>query len=254
MTPSIMILLAGVVLATSFLSGIFGMAGGLILIGVLLVLLPVQDAMALHGITQTASNGWRALLWWRFIRFRSAAGYILGCCLALIVWAMIKYVPDKAVAMLMLGLTPFIAQRLPRMLKPNAQSLAHGIGYGAACMSLLVLTGVVGPLVDMFFLGGTLERREIVATKAFCQVFGHVAKFIYFGMLIDQVAQIDLTLAAIGVACALIGTTVARRFLEGMSDVQFRTWTGRIIVTVSLFYIGQGTYLLAVPVLKAAVP
>ena len=60
MTPLMMLLLCLVMLATSFLSGIFGMAGGMILIGVLLVLLPVQTAMVLHAVTQIASCGWRA--------------------------------------------------------------------------------------------------------------------------------------------------------------------------------------------------
>src|SRR3954454_20225446 len=45
---------------TAFLSGLFGMAGGLILIGVLLTLMPLPTAMVLHAITQMASNGWRA--------------------------------------------------------------------------------------------------------------------------------------------------------------------------------------------------
>src|SRR3954463_13626565 len=48
---------------TAFLSGLFGMAGGLILIGVLLALMPLPTAMVLHAITQMASNGWRAFLW-----------------------------------------------------------------------------------------------------------------------------------------------------------------------------------------------
>ena len=39
-----------IVTATSFLSGLFGMAGGLILIGALLALLPVATAMVLHAI------------------------------------------------------------------------------------------------------------------------------------------------------------------------------------------------------------
>ena len=51
---------AAAVLFTSFLSGIFGMAGGMILMGLLLAMLPVATAMLLHGITQLASNGWRA--------------------------------------------------------------------------------------------------------------------------------------------------------------------------------------------------
>ena len=47
-------------LGTSFLSGIFGMIGGLVLMGVLLLFLPVPAAMTLHAITQMTANGWRA--------------------------------------------------------------------------------------------------------------------------------------------------------------------------------------------------
>src|SRR5260370_14622847 len=47
---------------TALLSGVFGMAGGLILVGVLLVVMPLPQAMVLHAVTQMASNGWRALV------------------------------------------------------------------------------------------------------------------------------------------------------------------------------------------------
>ena len=60
MTPLMIAMLGLLMVATSFLSGIFGMAGGLILIGVLLTLMPLPAAMVLHAITQMASNGWRA--------------------------------------------------------------------------------------------------------------------------------------------------------------------------------------------------
>ena len=48
------------ILSTAFISGIFGMAGGMILMGILLAMMPVAAAMVLHGVTQMASNGWRA--------------------------------------------------------------------------------------------------------------------------------------------------------------------------------------------------
>src|ERR1700759_978114 len=69
--------------ATAFLSGLFGMAGGLILIGVLLALMPLPTAMVLHAITQMASNGWRALLWRKHIRWRPVANYMVGAAIAL---------------------------------------------------------------------------------------------------------------------------------------------------------------------------
>ena len=58
------------------------------------------------------------------------------------------------------------------------------------------MTGVSGPLMDTFFLGGNFGRREIVATKATCQVASHFTKLIYFGGIIDQAATLDPVLAA----------------------------------------------------------
>ena len=86
MTPLLMLVITLSMFMTAFLSGIFGMAGGMILIGILLAVLPLPAAMALHAVTQMASNGWRALLWWRYVRLKSAAGYLLGCALALSAW------------------------------------------------------------------------------------------------------------------------------------------------------------------------
>ena len=57
------LLLFGAVLATSVISGIFGMAGGLILMLILAQMFTVPAAMVLHGVTQFFSNGWRAVLW-----------------------------------------------------------------------------------------------------------------------------------------------------------------------------------------------
>src|SRR5204862_1897991 len=88
MAPVLILAITAVMVATAFLSGIFGMAGGLILIGILLVLLPLPEAMALHAVTQMASNGWRGLLWWRHVRWRLVVIYLAGCALALGAWSL----------------------------------------------------------------------------------------------------------------------------------------------------------------------
>lgn len=244
MTPVLMLVLALVMAATSFLSGIFGMAGGMILIGVLLALMPVPQAMALHAVTQMASNGWRGLLWWRHVRPAAAASYLAGCCAAMLLWSFWRYVPSAPTAMLFLGLTPFTVRLLPERLKPDAARVSHGLVYGAICMCLLLLTGVVGPLIDMYFLGGKLDRREIVATKAVCQLFGHGVKLFYFSSVIDQAATVDPIMIVVAIVASMVGTSAARRFLEAMSDTQYRTWAGRLITSISGYYVLQGAYLL----------
>src|SRR5690242_18201335 len=197
--------------ATAFLSGLFGMAGGLILIGVLLALMPLPSAMVLHAITQMASNGWRAFLWREHIRWRPVAVYLIGCALALAAWSITRYVPDKPIALLLLGVTPFMARMMPASIKPDPDSVRQGTFYGFICMGLMLMTGVSGPLMDTFFLGGKFGRKEVVATKAACQVASHCVKLVYFGGIIDQAASLDPMLAAVAVAASMLGTTLARR-------------------------------------------
>jgi uncharacterized membrane protein YfcA len=227
------------------------MAGGMILIGVLLMLMPLPTAMVLHAITQMASNGWRALLWREHIRWRPVAIYLIGCGLALGAWSLTRYVPDKPIALLLLGITPFMARMTPASVKPNPDSIAQGSFYGFICMGLMLMTGVSGPLMDTFFLGGNFGRKEVVATKAACQVASHFVKLVYFGGIIDQAASLDPVLAAVAIAASMLGTSLARRLLEAMSDTQFRTWANRLITTIACYYIGYGSWLLLGPYLKA---
>jgi len=236
-------------LGTAFLSGIFGMAGGMILVGVLLALLPVPDAMMLHGVTQMASNGWRALLWCRYVSWRAVAAYLLGCAIALALWSLARYVPSKPVALLLLGLTPFVVRLAPAGYRPDPESARQGALYGTLCMTLILLTGVAGPLIDTFFLGGKLDRRQIVATKSMCQIFGHGAKLIYFGAVIDQAASVDPLVAGLAIACSMIGTTLAAKVLLAMTDAQYRTWANRIITALAGYYVAHGAVLVFVRVL-----
>jgi len=247
MIPLITITLCATMLGTAFLSGIFGMAGGMILIGVLLALLPLPEAMMLHGITQMASNGWRAALWIRHVRWGSILPYVAGGLVALWLWSLTRYVPAKPVALLLLGVTPFLARLMPKSLKPDPESILQGMIYGLLCVGLILLTGVSGPLIDTFFLGGkNFDRKQIVATKACCQVFGHLTKLIYFGGLIDQAATFDPVMAVLAILMSMLGTTLAARVLEKMSDKQFRLWANRVITTIAGYYVVQGGYLLMV--------
>ena len=245
MSPLLILGICTVMVGTSFLSGVFGMAGGMVLIGVLLTVLPVPTAMALHAVTQIASNGWRALLWWRHVRWRIVAAYIAGCAAALAVWSVWLFVPSKPLALLFLGITPFLARLIPEGRRLTPDRFAHGTTIGVTCMSLLLLTGVAGPLLDQFFLGGTLERRQIIATKGMCQIFGHATKLLYFGVLIDQVGTVDPLVACLAIASAVLGTMLSKKVLEAMSDSTYRRWAGHIITVISGFYVLQGSWLLA---------
>lgn len=245
MSPLLIAILCLVMVGTSLLSGVFGMAGGMVLIGILLVMMPVPEAMMLHGVTQMASNGWRGLLWWRYVRLGAAGSYVFGSLIALLIWSFTRYVPSTPVALLLLGLTPFAVRLAPSNYRPNPEQWHQGVLYGLACMTLILLCGVAGPLVDQFFLGGKLDRREIVATKAVCQVFAHAAKLIYFGTMVSQTGSLDPIVAALAIVSSMVGTTLAKRILEAMNDQQYRRWANAIITVIAGYYVCHGTVLIA---------
>jgi uncharacterized protein len=244
MTISMALGLGLLMVFTAFLSGIFGMAGGMVLIGVLLFLLPLPMAMVLHAVTQMASNGWRAFLWWRHIQWRITAFYVMGCFIAVGIWSLTLYVPEKSIALLMLGLSPFVLRIVPTRLMPATLGPVQALGGGIACMALMLLTGVTGPLVDQLFLRSPMNRQQIVATKASCQVFGHGLKLLYFGALIEQAGSVEPWVLVMAVGASMLGTSLGKQILERLSDGQFRTWAGRLITVLGLYYVGYGLVLL----------
>jgi uncharacterized membrane protein YfcA len=246
MTP--LLTFAGIslaVVATSFISGILGMAGGMILMGALLALMPVPAAMLLHGVTQMASNGWRALLWRTEIAWPIAARIAAGALVALAVFGTLRLVVSRPVAYLILGTTPFATYLLPRDAHLDVDRRGHAFACGVVCTVLQLLCGVSGPLLDVFFLRSKMGRRAVVATKAAAQTFGHAVKILYFGALsagADSAVEWWLALTMIGLA--MLGTTLSRKALERISDVDFRQWTRRTVLVVGAYYLGSGAWML----------
>lgn len=232
-------------ICTSLLSGVFGMAGGLILVGVLLVVMPLPQAMVLHAVTQMASNGWRALLWRRHIVWKLTLANLVGSMASVGLWSIWFYVPDKAVALLLLGLSPFVVRAIPESVLPRTLGGGQMLGGSAVCMVLMLTSGVTGPLLDTLFLRSSLGRKEIIATKASCQLFNHSLKLVYFGLLIEQSGSVEPWVVGLAIAASMLGTSLGKLVLERLSDIQFRTWSNRIITVLATYYVGYGLALLS---------
>jgi uncharacterized protein len=74
MAPSVLALIGATIVFTSILSGVFGMAGGMILLGVLLNYFDVATGMILFSIIQLFANGWRVVA-----QLRAVAHFRLVC-------------------------------------------------------------------------------------------------------------------------------------------------------------------------------
>jgi uncharacterized membrane protein YfcA len=231
-------------LVTSFISGILGMAGGMILMGILLALMPLPAAMMLHGVTQLASNLWRAVLWRNQVDWRVFRGYALGALVALGLFAMVRLVVGKPVALIAMGFTPFVTLWLPEGLHLNVERRGHSFACGLVSSAISLTAGVSGPILDIFFVRSKMRRHAVVATKAMTQSFSHVLKIFYFGAVVSLVGgRVDPWTGAMMVLLAVAGTSLSRTVLERMDDASFRLWTRRTVLTLGVFYVGNGIFL-----------
>ena len=246
-------LVGAAALGTSFLSGVFGMIGGLVLMGVLLLFLPVPAAMTLHAITQMTANGWRAVVWRQHILWRVLPGYLLGSAVVFAVLAVVQFSPPKPWVYLCLGIMPFAARALPRQHAPEIRHRGAPVAVGAMVMALHVLAGVSGAILDMFFLAKDLDRRLVVSTKAMTQSVGHAIKFAYFTLIAAIPAQaataaapdaapasVPVWLFLMSAALAVCGTTLAKPVLHRFSNDSFQTWSRRLVLGIGAVYLAQG--------------
>ncbi len=245
MTPAALAVIGVAVLGTSFLSGIFGMAGGLILLGVLLLYLDVGPAMVLFGSIQMAANGWRALLWHKKVHWSIVWRYVVGLVAAFGIMRFVAFFPDKAMLYIGLGLMPFLADALPRAATPDITSSGAPYICGFVIMVLQLLAGAAGHVLDMFFQKSGLDRRDIVGTKAVCQTVSHLFRILYFGSLAGLETEVPWWVFAVALGLAFTGTSLAALVLNRMTDENFRWWGRRIIYAVSGTFLARGLWLLA---------
>src|SRR3989442_6567663 len=110
MTPAVLAIIGVTIVFSSFVSGVFGMAGGMVLLGVLLNYFDVATAMIFFSIVQLFANGWRVVQWRQYVLWPIFGWYLVGAVISFAVMWSIALVPDKSMVYLLLGLMPFLLE------------------------------------------------------------------------------------------------------------------------------------------------
>jgi uncharacterized protein len=231
------------ILATSFIAGVFGMAGGMILLGVLLIYFDVATGMVIFSILQFSANVSRVAVWRKFILWPIFFQFAAGGIVAFAIMRLIAFIPDKAVVYLMLGAMPFCVEATPRAWRPNIEWRFVPYVSGFLTTIVMLISGSGGLFLDVFFQKSQLDRKTTVATKAACHTFGHVFRIGYFAPLGANTDVLPLWAIAGAVVLAVGGTMLAPLVLNRMTDHGFRQWTRVIILGVSATYLLRAGWL-----------
>jgi uncharacterized protein len=242
MTPAVLAVIGVTIVCSSFISGVFGMAGGMVLLGVLLNYFDVATGMILFSIIQLFANGWRVVQWRHYVLWPIFGWYFVGAVISFTFMWMIAFVPDKATVYLALGLMPLVVEVLPACMRPNIEWRGVPLFTGMVTTVIQILAGVGGLFLDIFFQKSTLDRKTTNATKAVAQTFSHIVRGVYFSSL-SGIGDLPVWATGPAILLAIAGTSLAPYVIERMTDHGFRQWTRAIILAISAVYLVRAAWL-----------
>lgn len=231
---------------TAAISGVFGMAGGLMLKGALALVLPVSATFVTHGILQLVANGWRAILHRKHVAWRIVGVYALGAFVAAGLMTFVALQPTRAGLFLLMGLVPGLVWLPQSWVKVDASRPAQAFICGVTVTGVNLTAGVAGPILDVFFVRTVLTRHEIVATKAATQVFSHLMKIVVYGAPLLALHGAGLPPAwvfAAAIPLSMLGTAAGGILLNRLSDVDFKRYLRLILTVIGAAYLVQAARL-----------
>jgi uncharacterized protein len=235
------IVIVAAVVFTSLLSGVLGMAGGILLMALLVAVKPVAAAMIIHGVVQATSNGSRAFLLRRHIAARILPPYLLGAGAAFAMFASVTVLPDAAWVLIVIGAFPWLALLVRRLAGLDVTRPGIAVVCGVVVTAAQLFAGASGPLLDFFYLHARLNRHEVVASKAVTQTIGHLLKLTYYGGVIGAAADgVDARFLLLATLAAVLGTRLGTRLLDRLADAQFRRISRWIILGIGAWCIADG--------------
>ncbi|MCP2041042.1 putative membrane protein YfcA [Neisseria sp. HSC-16F19] len=201
-------------LATSLLTGITGLGGGMILLGLMPLFLPAAAIVPVHGVTQLAANASRAwfgrdALEWRYFR-PFLVGSLAGIAVfgVAVHWVNLDWIP------LFIGIYILLLQWAPRLIR-LMQRLENFYVCGFIQTGLGLFVGAPGPLAIAMLNRRYDNKHMVVSVGALMMSVVHFAKLPVYLSLGFSFAEYGLLMAwmvAASIAGSWLGVRLRHRF------------------------------------------
>jgi uncharacterized membrane protein YfcA len=214
------VLLVAASAATSAITAAFGLGGGVAMLALMSLSVPVAALIPIHGVTQLGSNVGRAVVQRKHVDWRTFAAFASGSAVGAMIGALLVVSLPEPV--LKIGLSLFIAWAVfapkPRLTARGSDALIVGGGMVSTFASMFF--GATGPITMAVLTTRGLFKHGLVATFAAAMVMQHAFKVLAFGSLGFDYGP-WLPLLAVVIASGVVGTVFGTRVLDRMPDRWF---------------------------------
>lgn len=219
---------------TALLSGVAGLGGGTLLIGVMFAagLSPVQ-AVPLFAAVQFVSNSARTVAYLRDVEWRAAGWFLLAAIPATVLLVPLAMQANAHVIGLALGLL-ILTSLLPMPVRmPALPARAAYLGAGALNGALGMFVGATGLFVGRLFLRPEWARGTVIGTLALTQSLAHLLRVIAYGAAGFAVLSQWRLLLPMCVA-VMLGTAAGRALNTRVPEAVFARVFRLILATLSI--------------------
>ena len=214
-SDALLILIAG---ATSTITAITGIGGGLMLIAIMPGFLPAAAIIPVHAVVQLFANSSRALFGWRFLRWEFVLAFIGGSILGGGIAAGItREINLEYTPLLIAAYILFTTWGPTRVF--NKPPPGEFVAIGAVQTGLSMLVGATGPMSQAALMARGLKRDALVVSGALMTTFTHLTKVLLFALLgfsFIEYWQLILGMSSAVIVGALIGTRLRYRVPEAL--------------------------------------
>ncbi|NDV86542.1 TSUP family transporter [Aurantimonas aggregata] len=210
---------------TSALTAAFGLGGGLSLLAVMTVFLPVAVLIPLHGIVQLASNGGRVIIQRRGVAWAALPPFLLGGAIGALIGARFVVALPESALQISIGLFILLVTFVP-IPRLGMLGFAGFALTGAVTTFLSMFFGATAPIMAALFAQTFKARETVVATLAAVTAIQHALKAVAFfamGIVLWPYAALLLAMIVTGFLGTLAGTALLRRLDERYFRVMLRT-------------------------------
>jgi uncharacterized protein len=237
--PAAATLLIAASFFTSALTAAFGVGGGVAMLALMGLFVPVAALIPVHGAVQLGSNTGRAFRQRAHIRRDVALPFIAGSLAGAVAGAFVVVQMPDPLLKLVLGV--FVIAVTWTTIPGVDRIGGAGLALGSALLALLsMFVGATGPLLAAFFgqvLAG--DRKALVATHAAGMTVQHALKIVVFGLAGFAFGE-WLPLVALMILSGYLGTVFGTRMLERIPEESFRLWFRIGLTVLALDLIRRG--------------
>jgi uncharacterized membrane protein YfcA len=218
--------------ATSFIGVFTGTAGGLMLLAMMAMVMPLSVLIPVHTVVQLGSGLTRSVIMWRFVMRGTLLPFAVGAAGGAFIGSKAFVALPTHVLEAILGTFIIIVTWMPKLGRVGAERGRFAVlGFAATFLGMFV--SATGTLVAPFVASAAKDRHNHAATVGALMSMVHIAKLAGFAVLGFAIGSYIPLMVAMIVAGAA-GNWIGEEALHRTSEKRFRVILQSVLTLMAL--------------------